>query len=67
MTDKLSIPECVDVIGEVLFLVEERGIELNPLDIECAIACLEIIKEHCNRVDAVATQSITPPRYPWKA
>lgn len=58
MTEELSIPECIEVVSECLldtvWLLQRHNREdpdSVPGFVE-ASACLEIIKEHCERVDA---------------
>lgn len=57
MTER-SIPECIAVIGMSL-RVHKRlmaGYSVHDPDLDDALECLEIIEDHCKRVDAEAKE-----------
>lgn len=51
MTEERSISECVEVIQMVLLSLQDSRLPDIPYS-DDARHCLEIIKEHCKRVDA---------------
>ncbi len=58
MTEEREISECIEVIEQVLFSVQLS--DPNLYELWLALECLEDIKNHCNRVDAVIYHRLQP-------